>query len=428
MDGAGPKAAELDLLRVPLGDVIAEHARRNPGRAAIIGGDRQWTYGDLVGVTRLAADRVAALGADPRPLVAVEADQRSLLAVAVTAVAAVATAAPIAGDLPDDRRTALLERLAPAALINGRVLLGGEARAIGGAAGPGFDDAAIVFSTSGSTADPKLVPNTHRNLWASASAARRGQFLGPDDRCLALGSMAHALGLRAVIDAIWCGATVLIPEALTVESVALHLRRHRPTCVVAPPPVLHVLAAALEHLEPEEREIVAASVRFVRSGSAALRPAHAEQLRNRLRAPVLQGYAMTEAAKIACTALSDDAPAGSVGRPLGVEVRIDDDEIVVRGEAVAPGYLDDAHRSASMFEDGWFRTGDIGRLDADGYLYVLGRRDEVVSRGGELLSLGVLEEALEAHPGVRAALATAIEHPSLGTDVVMAYMREPGDG
>lgn len=87
------------------------------------------------------------------------------------------------------------------------------------------------------------------------------------------------------------------------------------------------------------------------------------------------------------------------------ELRIVDGEIVVRGDTVGPGYLDDAHDSASAFDDGWFRTGDLGRLDDDGYLFVLGRRDDVVSRGGQLVSLATVEQELEAHPAVSAVLA-----------------------
>ena len=239
--------------------------------------------------------------------------------------------------------------------------------------------------------------------------------------------MAHVLGLRTVTDTLWCGGAVVIPDELTVEAIAWHLIEHRPTCVVAPPPLLHVLASAVEHLDPTERDPVLAGLRFVRSGAAALRPAFAERLRATLRVPVLHGYGMSEVGKIACASLDGNDPVGSVGRPLGVELRIDQGEIVVRGDVVAPGYFDGEHESASAFEDGWFRTGDLGRLDDDGYLYLLGRRDDTVSRGGVAISLVALEEALEAHPSVGAALAAPVEHPSLGFDVVLAYTTSSSD-
>src|SRR5262249_39280616 len=160
-------------------------------------------------------------------------------------------------------------------------------------------------------------------------------------------------------------------------------------------PLLHTLAAAIETLTHDERDAVNGAMRYIRSGAAALRPGLIERLATHLDASILHGYGMSEVAKIACTPLDGDAPAGSVGRPLGVELRIDDvpgapdglGEIVVRGDVVAPGYFDQRHESASGFEDGWFRTGDLGRLDADGNLFLAGRRDDVVSRGGVLVSL-----------------------------------------
>jgi thioesterase domain-containing protein len=206
---------------------------------------------------------------------------------------------------------------------------------------------------------------------------------------------------------------------------------------VAPPPLLHTVLAAFESLPAADQARVASSIRYVRSGAAALRPALAARLRSNLGAAVLHGYGMTEVGKIACTPLDESAPPGSVGRPLGVELRLDPaalgaggdpsiGEIVVRGDVVAPGYFDDAHESASAFEGGWFRTGDLGRLDDEGHLYLLGRRDDVVSRGGVLVSLDALEAALETDPAVHMAVAVAVDHPNLGTDIVLAFARRAG--
>ncbi|MEY2451308.1 MAG: hypothetical protein QOD92_882 [Acidimicrobiaceae bacterium] len=410
------------LLRGPLLEVLTRRAANGPHRVAVLARDRQWTFAELARLANVVAERVPSEPTSQRTVIAVEATTRSLLAVGVVAAASAgAAAAPLAMDLPPDQRLALLARLRPVALVRGDDLIADARTPAGTAVASDLDQPAIILSTSGSTAAPKLVPNTHRNLLASAQFAARGQGLGPTDRCLALGSMAHVLGLRTVTDALWCGAAVVIPDELTVEAIAWHLSEHRPTCVVAPPPLLHVLASAVEHLDTQMRDAVIAGLRFVRSGAAALRPAFAERLRTTLRTPVLHGYGMTEVAKIACASLDGDDPEGSVGRPLGVELRIDEGEIVVRGDVVAPGYFDGEHESASAFEDGWFRTGDLGRVDDDGYLYLLGRRDDTVSRGGVAVSLVALEEALEAHPIVSSALAAPVEHPSLGFDVVLAY-------
>lgn len=405
-----------------------------------MGPSARWTNLELL----IAAERVAGALAESgievtnRTLVTMNAPVRADLAAGVIAAAAVVAVAPLAADLPAERRGSLLERLQPARQIHAATVVRGD-----GTRAPlrarELDEVAFVLSTSGSSAEPKLVPSTHRNLWASSRSAAQGQLLGPGDRCLALGSMAHVLGLRTVTDALWAGASVITPDDLTVDHVSTLLAEHRPTCVIAPPPLLHTLLAAFDELGAPDRGEVAASLRYIRSGAAALRDGLVDRLRDAFGTEVLQGYGMTEVAKIACQPLGRAVPSGSVGRPLGVELRLDRDafpedgdpagnvgEILVRGDVVAPGYFDDGHESASAFEGDWFRTGDLGRLDGDGNLFLVGRRDDVVSRGGVLLSLDHLEGALEAHHAVRAAIAIPIDHPNLGTDVVLGYVPEPG--
>lgn len=421
----GPDAVETRFapLVAGLGEMLASRAGTDPDRVAIVGDHRQWTYADLVALGAGVRQRV-----EPGSVIAVDAPTRELIAVGVLAAATVGAAAPLAVDLDAERRAALLARFRPSLVLDVADLVQATLPSEPfDEPAPGLDDPAIIVATSGSTAVPKLVPNTHRNLWASAAAAARGQRLGPDDRSLALGSVAHVLGLRALTDALWCGGCAVVPEAVTVDAVAAALFAHRPTCVIASPPLFHVVASALENLTSDERAEVNDSLRFLRSGAAALHPAVTTLLREFVDAPVLHGYGMSEAAKIACETLDWTAPSGSVGRAFGVELRLDDGEIVVRGDCVAPGYFDDAHQSGSAFEDGWFRTGDFGRVDDDGNVFLVGRKDEVVSRGGELISLSAIESAFADHPGVEAALAAPVDHPSLGTDVVLGYVPARGE-
>ena len=433
--GISERVITGEPVRVPLAEIIKSRAADEPDGLAIVASSRSWTNRDLVAVAGWVAGQVAdSAGSAAAPLVAVAAPTRSLLAVTVVASAAVSPTAPMPLDLPADRRDALLQRLRPATVIDAAEMPALDASIGTFDAWADFDSPAFILTTSGSTAEPKVVPNTHRNLWASARFASQAQELGPGDRCLALGSMAHVLGLRTVTDALWCGAHVIVPDELTVGELAELLRRHFPTCVIAPPPLLHTLAAAVESLTPDERDHVDRSLRYIRSGAAALRHGLVERLQANLGAAILHGYGMSEVAKIACTPLHGGAPAGSVGQPLGVELRIDAvpnapdsvGEIVVRGDVVAPGYFDQLHESASGFENGWFRTGDLGRLDANGNLFLTGRKDDVVSRGGVLISLDSLENVLEAHPGVRAAVAAGLDHPSLGVDVVLGFVRNDG--
>jgi oxalate---CoA ligase len=399
---------------VPLGEAIAHWAGLDPAAPALLGAGRRTTYGELAA---RAAERT------PRPgIVVVEADDPYDLVLDVVTTASVSSAAVLGGH-PGPVRAALRERLA-------RFSPRGEERP------PELDDPAIVFSTSGSTGAPKLVPNTHRNCWASAVIAADTLDLGRADRCFALGAMNHVLGQRAVGDTLWSGGAVIVPASLRVEVLAALLVEHRPTWAQGSPPAMDALAAALETLGADDREAVVTELRLLKAASAALRPAVVTRLRRSLTVPIIRGYAMTEVGKIATTRLGGHEPEESVGPPIGAEFRldpvegIDEDgvgEIVVRGDTVTPGYLDDAHRAATGFEaDGWFHTGDIGRLDHDGNLFLLGRRDDLVSRGGEMVSLGMVEGTAEEHPAVAEALAAAVPHPSMGMDVVLGYVVEPG--
>ena len=348
------------------------------------------------------AGHLLGLGVPPGSTVVVDVPQNATRAALAVAVSSAWVAHSLDPTLSPERRARLLERIAPAAIL--------DREPTGPTAEPPpveLDDLAVLLATSGSTGEPKLVLNTHRMLMASAAAVASAQGVGPGDRQLVLGTTAATLGARGVTDGLICGATMLVADDITVDAAAAMLV-HRPTIVNASPPALANFLTAVERLGPE----LAADLRYVRAGSAALRSDLAERTRRLLGVPVIQSYAMSEAAKIACTPLDGSAPPGSVGRPLAVEVRIVDGEIVVRGDSVSP----------SVLVDGWFHTGDLGRFDEDGFLYLLGRADGVVSRGGIQVSLDLLEDALERHPLVASALAAPVDHTALGTDVVLGFV------
>jgi acyl-CoA synthetase (AMP-forming)/AMP-acid ligase II/thioesterase domain-containing protein/acyl carrier protein len=435
---------------------VSGHAQTAPTAVALVSGrGRQWTYSDLLALSNAARAQLATVGAGPRDIVAIDAREPAHLALAVAIVASAAVSAPLADAGPGERSRSMIRRLRAAALVTDGegeatelptidaedLLEVGTSDATPASAvsstereGPHLDDLAVVFATSGTSAQPKLVPNTHRNLRASAVAAEVTTGFHSSDRCLVLGPMWHTLGVRALTDALHVGGSVIVPDQLDSSTLADHLERDEPTCVVALPAALPELTRALAQLPAATRAAIAASIRFVRTGAAPLPPAVAARLAEMLPAPVVRGYGMTEVAKIACAALgSDPPPPGSVGRPVAVDLRIlhadgsiaatgEEGEVVVRGASVAPGYLDDPVATSDAFCDGWFHTGDIGRVDEHGCLYLSGRRDDTVNRGGEPIALGALDRAVEGHPAVEAALATAVPHPTLGSDVVVSYV------
>ncbi|HMF28860.1 MAG TPA: non-ribosomal peptide synthetase, partial [Candidatus Cybelea sp.] len=181
------------------------------------------------------------------------------------------------------------------------------------------------------------------------------------------------------------------------------------------------------------------SLRFVRSGSNALPTAIGRGLGSALCVPVIQGYGMTETGYIAQNPLPPrERRTGSVGIAMGAELKILTDdpqtsldsgigEILVRGPGVMRGYEDDPEANRLAFHNGWFRTGDLGRIDDDGYLFITGRLTELINRGGRKVSPAEVDTAFIQHPAVREAATFAVPHPSLGEDVVTAVvLHEPG--
>jgi acyl-CoA synthetase (AMP-forming)/AMP-acid ligase II len=191
---------------------------------------------------------------------------------------------------------------------------------------------------------------------------------------------------------------------------------------------------------PRNTDIVAAAkLRFIRSSSASLAPQVMARLEETFGCPVIEAYGMTEAAhQMACNPLAPGTQKpGSVGLAAGPEVAIMDTagslletgatgEIVIQGPNVFAGYESNPEANAEAFSDGWFRTGDQGHLDAEGYLTISGRLKEIINRGGEKISPREVDEILMDHPAVAQAVTFALAHPKLGEDVAAAIVIKEG--
>ena len=179
-------------------------------------------------------------------------------------------------------------------------------------------------------------------------------------------------------------------------------------------------------------------LRFVRSSSASLPPKVIGELEAAFHAPVIEAYGMTEAAhQMACNPLNGVRKPGSVGLAAGPEIAVMDEaggllgrgeigEVVIRGDNVTLGYDNHPKANAEAFVNGWFRTGDQGVIDAEGYLTLTGRLKEIINRGGEKISPREVDEALMDHPAVLQAVTFAIPHPMLGEDVAAAVVLREG--
>jgi len=314
--------------------------------------------------------------------------------------------------------------------------LEGAVRSAPDDAAPVPDDVALVLHTSGTTARPKIVPLTQRNLCVSADNIRRTLALAPGDVCLNVMPLFHIHGLMAALLASLAGgASVVCTTGFRAADFATWLRDLAPTWYTAVPTIHQaVLAACADHAA-----VRGSRLRLVRSSSASLPPRVLHELAALFAVPVVEAYGMTEAAhQMASNPIMPGAQKpGSVGPPAGPEVAVMDasgrllargvvGELVIRGETVTTGYEQNAHANAAAFTDGWFRTGDQGYVDDDGYVYLTGRLKELINRGGEKIAPREVEEALLRHPAVAQAVAFAAPHATLGEEVAAAVVLRAG--
>ncbi|SRR6266481_1556282 len=298
-------------------------------------------------------------------------------------------------------------------------------------------DAALMLHTSGTTSRPKIVPLTHRNLLASAHNVSQSLALTPADRCLVVMPLFHIHGLiGALLSSIHAGAAVFCPPGFNALKFFAWLDESQASWYTAVPTMHQAVLARAER----NREVLARRrLRLIRSSSASLPPQVMRDLEAAFGCPVIESYGMTEAAhQMASNPLPPAArKPGSVGRAAGPDVAImgaegqllpagGAGEIVIRGENVTAGYANNPAANEQAFREGWFRTGDLGRLDHDGYLTIEGRLKEIINRGGEKIAPREVDEALLDHPAVAQAVTFALPHDKLGEEVAAAVVLREG--
>ena len=299
------------------------------------------------------------------------------------------------------------------------------------------DDIALVLHTSGTTARPKIVPLSHRNICASAQHIVESLALLPQDHCLNIMPLFHIHGLMAaVLSSLAAGSSVFCTPGFNALKFFAWMKEANPSWYTAVPTMHQAILAR----SSRNREIIeSVKLRFLRSSSAALPPVVMKELEETFNAPLIEAYGMTEAAhQMASNPLPERVrKPGTVGIPTGVEISIIDEtgrhfppgsigEVVIRGPSVTTGYQNNPDANAKAFSDGWFRTGDQGVIDPDGYLRLTGRLKEIINRGGEKISPLEVDEVLTAHPAVAQALTFAVPHQKLGEEVAAALVLREG--
>jgi acyl-CoA synthetase (AMP-forming)/AMP-acid ligase II len=317
----------------------------------------------------------------------------------------------------------------------GRLRLVSEGRPVAAseASFGGPDDIALVLHTSGTTSRPKIVPLSQRNLTTSAANIARGLALTSADRCLVVMPLFHIHGLiGALLASLSAGASVYCPPGFNALRFFAWLDDSEATWYTAVP-TMH--QAVLGRAERNRDILQRRRLRFIRSSSAPLPPPVMRALEETFGCPVIESYGMTEAShQMASNPLPPAVrKPGTVGLAAGPEVAImgpdgallgrgTAGEIVIRGASVTRGYANNPAANAEAFRDGWFRTGDLGVLDAEGYLTINGRLKEIINRGGEKIAPREVDDVLLDHPAVAQAVTFSLPHDKLGEDVAAAIV------
>jgi acyl-CoA synthetase (AMP-forming)/AMP-acid ligase II len=312
---------------------------------------------------------------------------------------------------------------------------GGTAAANGGFAEPG--DVSMVLHTSGTTSRPKIVPLSQANLAASATHILRTLQFSADDCGLNIMPLFHIHGLIAgVLAPLAAGSQVFCTPGFNALKFFAWMDEARPTWYTAVP-TMHqaIVGRAGKNLEVIARH----PLRFLRSSSSSMPPQVIAELEAVFKAPLIESYGMTEAThQMASNPLPPAVrKPGTVGVAAGPEVAIRSEdgrllargetgEIVIRGPNVTAGYENNPKANAEGFADGWFRTGDQGVMDADGYISITGRLKEIINRGGEKVSPREVDEILMDHPAVAQVVCFGMPHPKLGEEVAAVVVLREG--
>jgi long-chain acyl-CoA synthetase len=332
------------------------------------------------------------------------------------------TVAPLNPQLTHEERDRIIDDFHPKAVLHSAPHAEADLEAVPQAEAP-----ALVLYTSGSTGRPKGAVLSHRAL-AAGNAAWRGPVMAltSDDRVLAVLPLSHSYGINgALLAPLLSGATVVLMERFTPGGVVAAVREHAVTVF----PGVATMFQRMLDTPGWGREDVH-SLRIALSGAAPCPWSLTQAWRARTGVRILRGYGMTELFRPISYLAHDprDFP-DAIGRPVpGVEIRVVDDdghdvtgrdvgELLIRTDAAMDGYLGHPEETAASFSDGWFKTGDLATVSSEGFVSIVGRKKELILRGGYSVAPAEVEAALCAHAAVAEAAVIGLMHPELGEEV-----------
>jgi len=285
-------------------------------------------------------------------------------------------------------------------------------------------DNSYILLTSGTTATSKIVPVSQKQTFLIRQRQIDQLKITKGDRCLHIVPYYHGMGIGLPLMCILlAGGTVICTKDFIAPDFFELLKTFRPTLFVASPAFYQAILRESNKVPPAE--LKNNSLRLIVTSSASLPPSVCHELEAVLKVPVIEHFASSETGSIS---INFPPKRGSVGMPFVDYLHILDEngtclgpyepgEIVVKGETVFSGYEEAPLENKAAFTDGWFRTGDIGYLDDEGYLYLSGRKKELINKGGRKIAPAEIDAVLTSHPGVRDAMAFCIPDPVLGEDI-----------
>ena len=409
-------------------------ARRRPDKRVLISGSGEAAL-DWRTLDRRAggfAARLAGNGIGPGDRVVLNfADPLELVIAFIGGLKAGAVVAPLNPRLTADERRRIIADCAPGLVAEE---IGADETDMTGIA-VGDDDPAIILYTSGSTGQPKGVLLSHgATRFALASWIDPVMGLGPDDVVISVLPLAHSFGIfGATLSPLIAGGTVVALARFTPEDTLAAIARHRVTVF---PGVATMFRRVLD--SPALKQTDLTSLRAAVSGAAPCPWALAEEWQTAVGVRIIRGYGMSELYRPISFAAADTGEVpDSIGRAVpGVELRIVGDdgralpesesgELWIRSPARLTCYLNQPEATAEVLDDGWFKTGDLATISADGYVRIVGRKKEMILRGGYTIAAGEVESVLVTHPDVAEAAVVGVPHADLGEDVAAFVTLRP---
>ena len=297
------------------------------------------------------------------------------------------------------------------------------------------DDLAVILYTSGTTGVPKGVALSHDNLESNARAAAALHELEREDWAVSVLPLSHSYGLTVMNAGHILGSRAALLRWFNPEEVLRTIQQFRAVSMSAVPTMLLYLLNF-----PDAERFDTGSMRVWGSGAAPLPAEIVEPFERKFGGRILEGYGLTEASPVVSAhRLSGPRKIGSVGQAIpGVEVSIQDDgdrplpvgevgEVCVRGRNVMAGYYRNPEETARTVRAGWLHTGDMGRLDEDGFLFIVERKKDLIIRGGFNIYPREVEETLYGHPKIAEAAVVGMKDPLMGEDVLAFVVLRSGE-